>query len=181
MQISRKMRIANKSTKLNILPDELKTVKELIYDDLEVSLTNLKLNTESLEYGACSFQLNNKIIQYRVAKITPLKSGHFVTIWQRNKDGITEPFHISDDFDFIIVAAKRENNFGQFIFPKFVLAEKGIITNNNKKGKRGIRVYSPWDIVASKQAEKTQDWQTKYFMTIDKEYSSKELIRELLF
>ena len=179
MQISRKMEIANKSTKLNTLPDELKTVKELFYDNLGVSFTNLKLNTESLEYGACSFELNNKRIQYRVAKITPLKSGHFVTIWQRNKDGITEPFHISDDFDFIIVAAKRENNFGQFIFPKFVLAEKGIITNNNKEGKRGIRVYSPWDIVASKQAKKTQNWQTKYFMTFD-ENPSKELIMKLL-
>lgn len=175
------MKSANTSTNVNILPNELKTVKELIYDNHGFDLTNLKLSTESLEYGACSFELNNKKIQYRVAKITPLKSGHFVTIWQRNKDGITEPFHISDDLDFIIIAAKREKNFGQFIFPKVVLAEKGIITNNNKEGKRGIRVYPPWDTVASKQAEKTQTWQTKYFFTIDDGNSSnKDLIRRLL-
>ena len=176
------MKSANTSTNVNILPNELKTVKELIYDNHGFDLTNLKLSTESLEYGACSFELNNKKIQYRVAKITQLKSGHFVTIWQRNKDGITEPFHISDDLDFIIIVAKRENNFGQFIFPKFVLAEKGIISNNNKEGKRGIRVYPPWDTVASKQAEKTQTWQTKYFFTIDDgNSSSKDLIRRLLF
>ncbi len=176
------MKSANTSTNVNTLPNELKTVKEIIYDNHGLNLTNLKFSTESLKYGACSFELNNKKIQYRVAKITPLKSGHFVTIWQRNKDGITEPFHISDDLDFIIIAAKRENNFGQFIFPKFVLAEKGIITNNNKEGKRGIRVYPPWDTVASKQAEKTQTWQTKYFFTIDDGNSSnKDLIRRLLF
>lgn len=175
------MKIANKSKKVNTLSDELKIIKELVYDNLGVSLTNFKLNIESLEYGASSFELNHKKIQYRVAKITPLKSGHFVTIWQRNKDGITEPFHISDDFDFIIIAAKRENNFGQFIFPKSVLAEKGIITNNYKEGKRGIRVYSPWETVTSKQAEKTQIWQTKYFMTIEEGISSKEFIRELIF
>jgi len=96
----------NKSTNENILLNELKTFKNLIYDDCGLNLTNLKLSTESLAYGACSFELNNKKIQYRVSKITPLKSGQFVTIWKRNKDGITEPFDISDDLDFIIITAK---------------------------------------------------------------------------
>jgi hypothetical protein len=172
----------NKSTNVNILLNELKTVKDLIYSDCGLNLTNLKLSTESLEYGACSFKLNDKKIQYRVSKITPLKTGQFVTIWQRNKDGITEPFDISNDLDFIIIAAKRDNNFGQFIFPKSVLAEKGIITKNNKEGKRGIRVYPPWDTVENKQAEKSQTWQTKYFLTIDDANSTdKNLIRKLFF
>lgn len=52
------------------------------------------------------------------------------------------------------------------MFPKSVLAEKGIITLNGKVGKRGIRVYPPWDIPTKKQAQKTQNWQTKYFFTI---------------
>lgn len=158
-------------TNVNILPNELKSVKELVYDNCGFELTNLNLSTESLEYGACSFELNKKKIQFRVAKITPLKTGQFVTIWKRNKDGITKPFDISDDLDFIIIAAKKENNFGQFIFPKLVLAEKGIITGNNKEGKRGIRVYAPWDTVTSKQAKKTQTWQTKYFLAIGDENS----------
>ena len=172
----------NKSTSENILLNELKTFKDLVYDDCRLNLTNLKLSTESLAYGACSFELNNKKIQYRVSKITPLKSGQFVTIWKRNKDGITEPFDISDDLDFIIIAAKRENNSGQFIFPKSVLAEKGIITKNNKQGKRGIRVYPPWDTVENKQAEKSQTWQTKYFLTIGAESSAnKDLLESCFF
>ena len=47
-----------------------------------------------------------------------------------------------------------------------MLADNGIITQNGKEGKRGIRVYPPWDIVTNKQAMKTQNWQTKYFLTI---------------
>jgi len=165
------MTVGKTITNVNILPNELKSVKELVYDNCGFELTNLNLSTESLEYGACSFELNKKKIQFRVAKITPLKTGQFVTIWKRNKDGITKPFDISDELDFIIIAAKRENNLGQFIFPKLVLAEKGIITVNNKEGKRGIRVYAPWDTVTNKQAKKTQTWQTKYFLTIGDENS----------
>ena len=163
------------------LPNELKTAKTLIYDQCGLELTNLKLNSESLEYGACSFELNNKKIQYRFSKITPKKTGQFVTIWKRNNHGITIPFDISDDLDFIIIGAKRENDLGQFIFPKSILAEKGIISRDNKEGKRGIRIYPPWDDVTNKQAEKTQIWQTKYFFTFDGENTTNiDFLRKLL-
>ena len=159
---------------INSYHSDLKLVKELIYDKCGFDLTNLKMNIEGKEYRACTFELNGKIIQHRFSKITPTKTGQFVTIWKRNKEGITEPFDISDDFDFIIITSKSGDNFGQFIFPKCVLTDKGIITRNKKKGKRGIRVYPPWDIVTNKQAIKTQSWQTKYFLTI-KNHNSNEL------
>ena len=156
-------------------------MKELVYDKCGFDFTNLKQNLESKEYEACSFELDGKTVQYRCSKITPTKIGQFVTIWKRNKDGITEPFDILDDLDFIIITSKSGNNFGQFIFPKSVLADKGIITRNNKEGKRGIRVYPPWDIAINKQAEKTQLWQTKYFLTIKKDNSTDlDLIKKLL-
>lgn len=70
---------------------------------------------------------------------------------------------------------------GQFVFPKSVLADKGIITRKGKEGKRGIRVYSPWDIVTNKQAEKTQTWQTKYFLSIKKDNSTDlDLARKII-
>ncbi|OWK70834.1 MepB family protein [Pedobacter sp. AJM] len=40
-----------------------------------------------------------------------------------------------------------ENDFGQSIFPKFVLAEKGIMTRSNKQEKHRISAYPPWDNV----------------------------------
>lgn len=160
------MTLENTLTLLNSIHNDLKIVKELVYDKCGFDLTDLKQNLESKEYGACSFVLNGKTIQQRISKITPTKIGQFVTIWKRNENGITEPFDNSDDFDFVIITARNDNNFGQFIFPKSVLADNGIITQNGKEGKRGIRVYPPWDIVTNKQAMKTQNWQTKYFLTI---------------
>ena len=160
------MTLENTLTLLNSIHNDLKIVKELVYDKCGFDLTDLKQNLESKEYGACSFVLNGKTIQQRISKITPTKTGQFVTIWKRNENGITAPFDNSDDFDFVIITARNDNNFGQFIFPKSVLADNGIITQNGKEGKRGIRVYPPWDIVTNKQAMKTQNWQTKYFLTI---------------
>jgi len=156
----------------NSIHNDLRLAKELVYDKCGLNLKNFKLSAESIEYGACSFELNGKKIQYRVSKITPTKTGQFVTIWKRNKDGITVPFDISDDIDFIIISARSDGNFGQFIFPISVLADKGIITMNGKEGKRGIRVYPPWDVATNKQAEKTQSWQIKYFLTINPESST---------
>ena len=175
------MTTENTLTILNSIHSDLKIVKELVYDKCGFDLTDLKQNLESVEYAACSFRLNGKTIQHRVSKITPTKMGQFVTIWKRNKEGITEPFDILDDIDFIIITSKSSDNFGQFIFPKSVLADNGIITKNGKEGKRGIRVYPPWDITTNKQALKTQSWQTKYFLTIKKDNSTDLDLTKKLF
>lgn len=148
------------------LHNDLKIVNELVYEKCGFGLTNFKLNSESVEYGACSFEVNGHTIEHRVSKITPTKTGQFVTIWKRNKNGITAPFDISDNIDFVVITSKRDHDIGQFIFPKSVLAEKGIISQKDKEGKRGIRVYPSWDTTTNKQAEKTQSWQTRYFFTI---------------
>jgi len=175
------MTTENTLTLLNSFHSDLKAVKELVYDKCGFDFKNLKQNIESKEYGACTFELNGKKIEQRISKITPTKTGQFVTIWKRNKEGITEPFDISDDFDFIIITSKSGDNFGQFIFPKSVLADKGIITRNGKIGKRGIRVYPPWDFATNKQALKTQSWQTKYFLTIKNDNSNDfDLAKKLL-
>lgn len=132
-----------------------------------MTFTEFRPHPESQEYEACSFKLNGKKVEFRSSKITPTKTGQFVTIWKRNKEGITEPFDISDDFDFMIICSKTEEKIGQFIFPKSVLREKGVISQNSKGGKRGIRVYPPWDEAENKQAEKTQSWQLRYFVIAD--------------
>lgn len=163
------------------LYSELKFVKELVYDTCGLEFSNLKLNPESVEYGACSFELKGQKVVHRISKITPTKTGQFVTIWKRNNKGITEPYDVSDDFNFIIITSKSGANFGQFIFPKSLLAEKGIVSQNGKNGKRGIRVYPPWDTAMNKQAEKTQAWQTKYFVHMSKNNAAEqELITKLL-
>lgn len=151
----------------NILYSDLKTAKELVYDPCGYDLKNLTIHTEGSAYSACSYELAGKIIEYRASKITPSKTGQFVTIWRRNKEGITQPHDSSEEMDFIIISSGKDDNFGLFIFPKSVLLSKGIISQNGEGGKRGIRVYPPWDMVSNKQAEKTQSWQKKYFVWIN--------------
>ena len=168
--IKQKQAVKNSGEKvikqLTILYSDLKTAKELVYDPGGYDLKNLTIHTEGSSYSSCSYEIKGKIIEYRSSKITPSKTGQFVTIWRRNKEGITRPFDSSDEMDFIIISSATDENFGLFVFPKPVLLIKGIISQNSEGGKRGMRVYPPWDIVSNKQAEKTQSWQKKYFAWI---------------
>lgn len=150
----------------NNLQNHLYSAKTLVYDKCGFDFGELISEDESQEYGACTFRLNGLKIKFRISKITPTKTGQFVTIWKRNQEGITQPFDLTDEIDFVIISSQNGDDFGQFIFPKSVLLDKGIMTGNDKEGKRGIRVYPPWDTVTNKQAEKTQLWQTEYFLTI---------------
>lgn len=150
-----------------------------VYDKCNLQFSNLEIDSESIEYMACSFKLNSFKIINRLSKITPTKIGQFVTIWKRNDKGITMPFDVSDNFDFIIITSKSGENLGQFVFPKSILLEKGIISNNNTSGKRGVRVYPPWDFPTSKQAEKTQSWQIEYFYLINKDSFDIEFVKRL--
>ena len=164
------------------LSSNLKLVQELIYNPCNIELTDLIVNKENIEYCACSFELDGKKVIYRESKITPTKNGQFVSIWKRIKNGETAPFDNSDKIDFIVITARSGDDFGQFIFPKLVLVDKGIITKNENEGKRGIRVYPPWDIPISKQAKKTQSWQQIYFLTIKKDCPINQgLVNDLLF
>jgi hypothetical protein len=150
----------------NILQDDLQVLKKLAYDKCGFSLTDMKWNAESIDYGACSFVINKLHVEHRLARTTPKKNGQFVTIWKRNEIGITEPFSLADNIDLMIITVETSDRLGQFVFPMPVLASKGIIIENGKGGKRGIRVYPPWVAVESKQAEKTQNWQMGYFLEI---------------
>lgn len=158
---------------------EILHVKKVVYDLCDFKFSNHVIDSESSEYQASFFQLNSHQIIHRVSKITPTKTGQFVTIWRRNNKGITTPFDVSDNFDFIIITSKSEDKLGQFVFPKSILQEKGIINNNNNSGKRGIRVYPSWDIPTNKQAEKTQNWQLRYFYLIENKSFDENLVNKL--
>ena len=149
-----------------MIPENLIETKELVFDKCGFELRNLEIEKESTEYSACKFDLNTVKILFRVAKITPTKIGQFVTFWKRSEKGPIAPYTASDEIAFFIINTKSDNQFGQFIFPKSVLSQQGIISTNLKEGKRGIRVSPPWDLTISKQAQKTQKWQLEYFLEI---------------
>jgi hypothetical protein len=151
----------------NRIPFILRSASDLVYSPLGYQISNLQIENESRKYAACTFELNNLKIKHRLSKITPTKTGQFVTIWKRNESGITAPFTDLDEFDLLIISIKDADRSGQFIFPKAILAQHKIITANGTEGKRGMRVYPPRDVVTNKQAAKTQQWQANYFFQID--------------
>jgi hypothetical protein len=148
-----------------IFPD-LAIAAQTVYKSCGFVLSRFEPEPESTEYEACTFMLNDLRITSRLANITPAKNGQFVTLWTRNAAGITEPYSIDNGPDLVIITARRQEDMGQFIFPRHVLASKGIFTTNGREGKRGFRIYPPWDIPESKQASGTQQWQSAYFLHI---------------
>ena len=145
---------------------ELHHLEKSMFKPLGLAIADLETELESQDYCAHTFKLGDKNVKFRTAKITPTKLGQFVTLWKRNETGITAPYHITDNYDFYIIATRQDSNFGVFIFPKDVLLEQGILSGVSSAGKRGFRVYPTWDLTCNKQAQKTQLWQTKYFLEI---------------
>lgn len=162
---------------LNIPNNLLKLQK--ILDHNTYKITRVSVEPESKEYSACSFTVNDKKAHFRSGKITPTKVGIFVTFWKRNQKNITAPYDASDDFDFLIVSASSQDNFGIFIFPKKVLLEQKMISKNHIGGKRGFRLYPIWDKADNPQAIKSQKWQTNYFVTLQHNNHS-AIIQKLL-
>lgn len=165
------MNIQNSKTTTEQLPEEFIYLEKLLSEMDNLKIRNSVVEPESTEYGACRFELNDLNILFRTAKITPTKTGQFVTLWKRISKGPIQPFDSSDSIDFFIISVRKENQYGLFIFPKSVLIHKEIVSDI-KEGKRAIRVYPPWDTTASKQAQKTQKWQLDYFFEISQNSTS---------
>lgn len=140
-------------------------LKQLIFDVYSFQVTLPELDKESQAYDACKFEINQLTAVYRNAKITPAKIGQFVTFWKRISKGPIQPFDFDDPIDFVIINTQAGPNLGQFVFPKSILLEKGIFSTRTLEGKRGFRVYPPWDITTSPQAIRTQAWQLQYFLS----------------
>ena len=151
---------------LSAVHTDLLAAQRLAYEPGNLNCDMVIQEKESQEYAACTFEMNNKIINFRVAKITPTKIGQFVTMWKRIDNGPIMPYDLSDSFDLFVISVRKAEHFGQFVFPKSVLWQKGFVSKDGKGGKRAMRVYPPWDITDSPQAKKTQTWQLIYFFEI---------------
>lgn len=148
----------------------LEKLQTLLFSNLGLVISNLHQEQESKEYFGCNFQLNSFQIKFRKAKVTPTKVGQFVTLWKRNSiSKETEPFTSEDPSDFYLILTETSENFGFFLFTKDVLIKNQILSTNLKEGKRGFRVYPNWDIPQNKQATKTQNWQSQFFIDFDDE------------
>lgn len=78
-----------------------------------------------------------------------------MTLWKREGKGPILPHDIEDPIDLFVIGVRSSNNFGQFVFPKAILRERGIVSQETRGGKRAMRIYAPWDFPVSLQAKKT--------------------------
>jgi len=127
--------------------------------------TQLVSEPDNAEYGA--FTTLPVGTRLRVAKLTPTKSGLFVTVWHRSADGSTAPHRSDDGTQRLVVIVRDGTNFGAFIFPLSTLKDRGIVSVDGIGGKRGFRVYPPWSQTTSRQAQSTQRWQGEHFYPLE--------------
>ncbi|MEZ4944789.1 MAG: MepB family protein [Cyclobacteriaceae bacterium] len=147
-------------------PTDLLLLQRHVFDPCDFKYTLPQKETESAEYEAHFFKLNDLTVRYRKAKITPTKTGQFVTFWKREGDSPIQPYQSSDIIDLLIVSVCNDYHSGVFVFSRAVLISQDIISTETKEGKRAFRVYPPWDLPMSKQAIKTQKWQLEYFLDV---------------
>ncbi len=123
---------------------------------------NQRKDPEASNYQGLEYLFKNKKYLQRTARQTSKKTGQFVSLWKRTSKGDTSPYSSSDGYDFVVIICWRGKTPGKFLFPKKILIEKGIFSDESS-GKRGFRVYPPWDKPQNKQALSSQAWQLKFF------------------
>ncbi|WP_243572691.1 MepB family protein [Bacillus stercoris] len=155
-------------------------VNKILYKPNHLTINAIQEEAQNSDYGAGMFQLNSKSVRFRVAKITPNKIGQFVAFWEKDGYDKNQAFSYEKATDLLVINTfTRNNNFGQFVFPKEVLAKQNILKTSDTKGKMAIRVYPRWENPTSKQAIKTQNWQLDYFIEINdtNSYPVEELLK----
>lgn len=159
-----------------IKADPYIAISGLVAETIGSGFTDLVIEPESAAYFGCQLRIGALLVKFRSARITPTKNGQFVTLWKRNALGVTEPLDCQDPFDYCLIAVANGAERGLFVLPKSILAEHKIVTDT-VPGKRGFRVYPPWDTPQSRQAATTQKWQLKHFIAAGNDPAS--LYKEL--
>src|SRR3569623_232877 len=92
------------------------------------------IDEESRDYSAASFTFQDARYIFRISKITPTKTGQFVTLWKRTQGCPIQPFDLHDAIDFVMIRVFFGDHSGQFVFPKSILVSKNIFSNNGVGG-----------------------------------------------
>ncbi|WP_330261434.1 MepB family protein [Streptomyces sp. NBC_00539] len=145
---------------------DLLAAKALVYDPCGFTCSQPVPEPESAAYAAHHFTLDGRRVRFRAARTTPTKAGQFVTVWQRSPGGPIRPFDTTDPVDLFVVSTRDADRFGQFVLPLDALRRHGVVSVDGSGGKRAFRVYPPWVTTTSRQAERTQAWQSDHFLPV---------------
>lgn len=132
------------------------------------TLRNISAENQNNDYEAFICDVNETSIRSRRAKLTPKKAGYFVAFWEKSNVGKNQAYTYDDFPDKLIINIMDEALKGQFIFPKDILNNYGILQTNSCQGKMAMRVYPTWCKELNKTALATQKWQANYFIDMSK-------------
>ncbi|MBL3698802.1 MepB family protein [Leucobacter luti] len=118
---------------------------------------------QSSDYESGLATIGSGTWRIRTARITPTKPGAFVAVWRRSPSGATEPFESSDECAGLMVFVSDADRFGVFTFTREHLTKLGVVRSSRARGKRGFRVYPPWNTNLNAQAARTQRAQADAF------------------
>ncbi|MCI2947149.1 MepB family protein [Staphylococcus caledonicus] len=128
-----------------------------------ISKSSYEIEQWNREYEALTIYTNDGVVRSRLANKTPKKKGFFFALWTKDEHGKNRPLTSEELGIELVINIIDNHRKGQFIFPREVLTNKGILKSDNNKGKMALRVYPPWVTELNKSAIKTQQWQCKYF------------------
>ncbi|MDA9472355.1 MepB family protein [Enterococcus sp. 5H] len=155
-------------------------ISKLIYQISQSSLENVILEEQNKDYEGAFFTIGKHSFRSRKGKRTPKKQGYFVVFWEKDTLNNNKAYDFVRAPDKLIITIFDEDKRGQFIFPKELLAEKNILSTENKQGKMALRVYPDWVTSLNKTASMTQKWQLPYFLNLSETYDS-QLLKQLYF
>ncbi|KYG32388.1 MepB family protein [Alkalihalobacillus trypoxylicola] len=145
----------------------LEYINKRLYEPNHLTIDSVQEETHNSKYGAGTFRLLEKTVRFRVAHITPAKVGQFVVLWEKDEYNKNQPYSYEESPDLLVITTfKKDDGFGQFVFPKDILFKQNMFRSHSTKGKMAIRVYPEWDLPLNKQAIKTQKWQLPFFINL---------------
>lgn len=151
-----------------------------LFESLEMPAIEIsELDPNNQEYEGFDFSVSQTRYRSRLAKKTPKKAGYFLAIWEKNSENKNIPFSAETFPDYLIVNIIDDERKGQFIFPKRVLQQQGILSSPAKLGKMAFRVYARWDQDLNSSATKTAKWQIPYFVELFVEDSTRDYLRQV--
>ncbi|NLX81604.1 MAG: MepB family protein [Proteiniphilum sp.] len=157
---------------LNVV-SAIKQLHSSIFHDSDIELTDIELENQNVEYLGARLKLNEHSVRYRKGKVTPTKAGLFVVAWEKDENNVNQAYQYDTAPDNMMVYCEVESHKGVFLFSKEVLLKNKILASNNQKGKMGFRVYPPWEHLKSPQAQKTQKWQSEFYIDLNTNTSNK--------
>lgn len=103
---------------MSYFKESVEKVNQKFYLPNQFVIENLREEPQNAEYAGGTFLLNQQLIRFRAAKITPTKIGQFVAFWEKNELDKNQAFCAEDSPDLLVVTTFQEERMASLFFQK---------------------------------------------------------------